>query len=69
VTNRAAKFVEQIDLILYSCGVCISALGYVEYCGSVIVVCELCGSVVDILWKCSKCVWDFEELWKCYGGL
>ena len=48
MTNRAATFVGKNNLIWSCCDYCVSVM-YVEYCGSVIVVCEYCEGVFDVL--------------------
>jgi hypothetical protein len=62
VTNRAATFVGEIDLICYCWEYFVNVIVVCEYCGSVIVVCKYNGSVVDA----DKVL---KRLWKCYSGL
>ena len=52
MTNRAATFVGEIDLICYVFDYYVSGKVYVVYCGSVILVCEYLRSVLDVLMKC-----------------
>ena len=54
MTNRAATFVKEINLIFYCWEYCCK-YNVCRYCGNVIVVCEFYGSVVNVYGVLKNC--------------
>ena len=72
MTNKAATFVGNIDLIWYFCDNCVVFQVYVEYCGNVKVVCEYfevsqmyCGIVKVVCTYCGNVVDVYGVLKSC----